>query len=110
MKIMNQPDIDCGPLPKFDETSLDDTREAFLNATVVELAQPWLPEPDETFQPATVGIGWQKEALLVLAELDDEYIFSRATELNQKTWELGDAFEIFLRPVQQSAYLEFHVT
>jgi hypothetical protein len=48
--------------------------------------------------------------LLVFAELEDQDIFTRVTGLNQRFWELGDTFEIFLRPVGQQVYVEFHVS
>jgi hypothetical protein len=47
---------------------------------------------------------------LVFAELTDIDIHSAATALNQRMWELGDTFEMFLRPAGQEAYVEFHVT
>ena len=102
--------VNCNFLPPFDKTSLAEVRLAFRQSSVIELGQSWLSKHEGWFRPATVRIGWQNEDLLVLAEMDGNDVFSLATALNQKTWELGDAFEIFLRPVQQSAYLEFHVT
>jgi hypothetical protein len=98
------------PLPEFDPSSLEAAKEAFQAAPAVELDQPWLPAREPGFQPTTVRIGWLDDALLVLAEMQDTDIFSRSTALNQRMWELGDVFEIFVRPAQQSAYLEFHVT
>ena len=48
--------------------------------------------------------------MLLFAELTDHDIFTKATALNQRMWELGDTFEIFLRPAGQAEYVEFHVT
>ena len=45
---------------------------------------------------------------MVFAELTDHHIFSRATGINQRTWGLGDTFEMFLRSDGQSQYSEFH--
>jgi len=39
----------------------------------------------------------------------DADAFTRATDHNQRFWELGDTFEIFLRPPGQAAYVELHV-
>ena len=37
-------------------------------------------------------------------------IGNSATEENARTWELGDAFEIFVQPAPDGPYYEFHVT
>lgn len=42
--------------------------------------------------------------------MDDADIFSRATQANQRLWELGDALEIFLRPGGQEAYSELQIS
>jgi hypothetical protein len=55
-------------------------------------------------------MGWRGDSLLVLAEFSDTDIFTNATKDNERFWELGDTFEIFLRPEGQVAYVEFHVT
>jgi len=47
---------------------------------------------------------------LIFATLTDADIFNGATKLNQRTWELGDVFEIFLRSSALESYVEFHVT
>lgn len=46
---------------------------------------------------------------MVFAELDDDDIYNPVTELNAHAYLHGDVFEIFLRPVGQDAYYEFHV-
>lgn len=93
-----------------DETNLESVRTAFSAAPVLTLGQAWRAQPEPEFRPGTVRVGWRDETLFVFAELTDADIFSRATRLNEYTWELGDAFEIFLKPVEQNAYVEFHVT
>ena len=104
------PNIHCGKLPPFSVTDWESVRQTFRAATPCVLGQAWLPAPEPDFEPAIVRTGWRGSDLLMFAELTDADIFSRATALNQKTWELGDAFEIFLRPVEQTAYAEFHIT
>jgi len=103
------PAIDCKPLPAFDDADLHEVRRAFWTATPIPMQQAWLPAPDPAFTPATVRTGWRGDALLVFAELDDEDIFTAATDHNQAFWELGDTFEIFLRPADQQGYVELHV-
>jgi hypothetical protein len=101
--------IDCTPLPAFESTDLESARRAFDRAAPIALHQAWLAALDPAFTPATVRAGWRDDALLVFAELTDADIFTAATGHNQAFWELGDTFEIFLRPVDQQAYVELHV-
>jgi hypothetical protein len=101
--------IDCGPLAAFDEADLDDVRCAFEHAAPISMRQAWLVKPEPAFAPAVVRTGWRDQSLLVFAELTDTDIFTTATDDNQRFWELGDTFEMFLRPVEQESYVEFHV-
>jgi hypothetical protein len=102
-------DLPCRKLQDFASDKLAAVRDAFANADPCELRQHWLPKPEPDFLPAQAWVGWRGQELLVFAELTDADIFTNATALNQYTWELGDVLEIFLQPVQQEAYLEFHV-
>ena len=65
-------------------------------------------EPD--FAAGVVRTGWRGDTLLVFAELSDADIFTRAHAHNDRFWELGDTFELFLQPGPGPAYVEFHVT
>ena len=104
------PEILCKPLPVFDSTDLESVRLAFQPATSCPLQQAWLQEEETGFAPATVRMGWRGSALLIFAELMDMEIFNGATKLNQRVWELGDVFEIFLRADKKENYVELHVT
>lgn len=104
------PRVTCRPLPAFDPADLAATRAAFAQATPLALGQAWRPAPSPGFAPGTVRTGWRADALLVFAELTDHDIHTAATDHNQRMWELGDTFEIFLRAVTRTAYFEFHVT
>jgi hypothetical protein len=44
-----------------------------------------------------------------LAELDDADIFNPSREFNAPAFKMGDVFEVFLRPIDQEAYYEFHI-
>ena len=107
---ITSPLIECHLLPAFAANDLETVRRAFQKAAPCILRQAWLEKEEADFAPAIVRMGWRGACLLVFAELTDADIFSRATGLNQRTWELGDAFEIFLRPDGQEAYVEFQVT
>jgi len=97
-------------LPDFNSTDLESVRHGFLSATPCPLRQAWQAKPSERFTPAVVRAGWRCNSFLVYAELTDADIFTQATGLNQRMWELGDAFEIFLRPDGEEAYVEFQIT
>lgn len=90
--------------------SLSQAREAFAGAQPLSMSQTWRGSPEPGFRPATVRVGWQDERLLVLAELDDDDIWTAATGHGQRFWELGDTFEIFLAAAGVTKYIECHVT
>jgi hypothetical protein len=100
----------CKTLPEFDSSNLESVMEAFSKAPAIALGQFWLPQAEPDFLGAEVRLGRVAEQLLVLATIPDVDIFTRVTEPNQRTWELGDVFEIFLKPESERSYREFHVT
>lgn len=74
------------------------------------MQQAWLEAPEADFLAAEIRVGWTPTSLLVRADLPDRDIFTQATESNQRMWELGDVFEIFLQAADRSDYVELHVT
>jgi hypothetical protein len=94
----------------FNSTSLESLRIAFAEETPILMQQAWLDDHEPGFLPAIIRTAWDPEALLVFAEIHDEDIHSHATEPNQKTWQLGDVFEMFLQASDRSDYVELHVT
>jgi hypothetical protein len=107
---MPRPVIRCGQLPDFDDADLVAVRTAFAAATPCAMGQEWRAELEPVFAPGEVRMGWRLDELRVFAELTDRDIFSHATGDNQRMWELGDTFEMFLRPSWQNEYFELHVT
>jgi hypothetical protein len=93
----------------FSASDFSDVRRAFAGAAPMSMRQAWLRELEPGFAPAVVRAGWRDETLFVFGELTDADIFTNATDHNQRFWELGDTFEVFLRPVEQAAYVELHV-
>ncbi|MGC1481168.1 MAG: hypothetical protein WA771_11730 [Chthoniobacterales bacterium] len=77
--------------------------------TRLQLGQPWNASPDPTFRPGDVEIRWSPRALHVTATLTDGEIFTEVTSDNQRTWELGDVFEMFILPQGHEEYVELHV-
>ncbi len=103
------PTLDCRPLPAFAAADLEAVRAAFRDATPIVLGQAWLGTTEPDFAPGIVHTGWCADALLVFAELGDADIFTHALRPNERFWELGDTFEMFLQPRAAPAYVEFHV-
>jgi hypothetical protein len=101
--------IDCRPLPHFASKDLASVRAVFSGATPIPLGQAWLPAPEPDFAPGIVRTGWRENSLIVFADLSDTDVFTLAKRHNDRFWELGDTFEIFLQPPGQDAYVELHV-
>jgi hypothetical protein len=104
------PTVLCRTLPAFDPAELETVQSAFQGATPCSFAQTWLDREALNFSPGSVRVGLGKSSLLVFAQMSDTDIFNGATKLNQRTWELGDVFEIFLRGSENGSYVELHVT
>jgi hypothetical protein len=96
-----KPAIRCVSLPDFDANNLDAVRVAFASATSCALGQAWRAEAEPGFAPGQVYAGWRRDSLLLFAELTDHDIFTSVTVPNQRMWEMGDTFEIFLRPANR---------
>ena len=74
------------------------------------LRQAWRAAPEAGLLATRVAVTFRGGALHVQAELDDDDVFNTATAHNQRTWELGDVFEIFARRADEPGYVEAHVT
>ena len=103
------PEIVCGELPAFDESNLASVQRAFQAVKPCEMRQTWQSEVSPGFAPASVRVGHRDDCLLVLAELTDQDVFTHASSANQRLWELGDVFEIYLRPADQTAYFQMDI-
>jgi hypothetical protein len=103
------PTIDCQPLPVFEPDDLANVRAAFAGATPISLGQAWLAVPEPDFAPGIVRTGWREQSLLVFADLSDDNVFTLAKRHNDRFWELGDTFEMFLQPPGRQDYAELHV-
>jgi len=104
------PHIDCLPLAQFAGGDVHTMRAAFQGATPIPLRQSWRTAHEDDFSPGLVRTGWRNDSLLVFAELSDADIFTKAQQHNDRFWELGDTFEIFLQPSTEQPYVELHVT
>lgn len=100
-------------VPCIEHAALDnwnDRLATFASAPSWELHQAWHDKPEELFRPAFVRVAWRRDALLLLADLDDDLIVDAREPFNTMAFINNDTWEIFLRPSGQSSYFEFHIT
>jgi len=108
---MNKPaTISCPAIFDKDLPQAEAMPENLALSAPVLMQQGWLDAPEPDFLPAEIRVGWTPARLIVLADIPDRDIFTEATGPNQRTWQLGDVFEIFLKPEDRSDYVELHVT
>jgi hypothetical protein len=75
---------------------------------VLTLYQAWKGKDSKA--GGTARFAWNGHDLMVEGIFPDEDIFNSATAFNQEAYLLGDVFEVFIKPVGQAAYFEFHFT
>ena len=110
MTINAPANISCPGIPEKELPQGDAIPDSLALSAPVLMQQGWLDSPEADFLPAEIRVGWTPSRLVVLAEIPDRDIFTLVTGPNQKTWQLGDVFEIFLKPEDRSDYVELHVT
>jgi hypothetical protein len=96
-------------LPSLENWGWDKLGAALVAAPTLHLGQAWRPAPERTLRPGVVRLGWHEATIVVVASLEDETVFTRATADNQRLWEFGDVFEMFFRNAGREDYLELHV-
>jgi hypothetical protein len=102
--------ISCPAILEKDLPQAEAMPENLALSAPVLMQQGWLDAPEPDFLPAEIRVGWTPSRLIVFAEIPDRDIFTQATGPNQKMWELGDVFEMFLKPEDRTDYVELHVT
>ena len=98
------------PVRSGKEQEWGEIRENFAGSKLLEMGQSWLPEKEPGLRQGEVRAGICGDALAIYAELSDDDIYNDSVSLNEKTWETGDAFEMFLKSEALPEYYEFHVT
>jgi hypothetical protein len=73
------------------------------------MQQAWRETPDAEFEPGYVELHADDDSLLIVAILRDRDIYNDAIGFNEKTWQTGDVFEIFIQ-TDADTYYEFHIT
>jgi hypothetical protein len=74
------------------------------------LDQCWRDAREPTFTPGWARVRWQPDGLAISGVFVSRRAANRARRLNDRTWELGDIFEFFLRAEGCARYIELHVT
>jgi len=104
-----RPQLSCSPLGEFVPGDWQSVEAAFAKSPEISLGQSWRKKQQDRFRPAVVRTGSRDDTLWVYAEIHDLDSFNPETRFNEPFFMVGDAFEIFLRPLGQAAYFEFHV-
>lgn len=104
------PCLQCRRIVLAEEAGWDKIEQAFTGADACSFRQGWLARQEAGLRPTSVRVAWDGTDLLVLAALADDDPFNPITVYNEPSYEHGDVFEVFLRPVDQDPYYEFHVT
>lgn len=104
------PELVCRRLALPDLESWEANAAALQDAQACPLDQTWRWMIQRRFLPARVRTGWIPGSLLVYAEMEDVDVFNPVTGFNRFAFKHGDVFEIFLRPREQAAYYEIHIT
>jgi len=100
----------CLPLPKFDVNNWEEVTRIFNDMPVCYYEQAWLQTRQPRCLAARTHVGYDARQFWMFSVFEDIDIFNMSVELNQHVYKLGDAFEIFLRPLSGEEYIEFHVT
>lgn len=103
------PRLECHPMSPIDSQALESVSAAFQSRTSCVLGQAWQSELCPAFSPASVQVAYAGRVLLVYAVLRDVDIHTNASGANQRLWELGDVFEIFLGEEAEEGYVELQV-
>ena len=102
------PLLRCPPLPELEPTP-ERAAAAFAGSEACPLRQAWRPTPEAGLRPGAVLVGRRNDTLWAFADLEDADAFSPATRLNERLWELGDTWELFLEAPGAGCYVELHV-
>lgn len=102
--------IPVTPLPPPGAPDWESLRRRFRRHVALELGQPWRAKPEPLFAAGQVRVAIDGMSLAVFATLRDRDVFNPVTHFGMPAFPHGDTFEMFLQPVGQAAYYEFHVT
>ncbi|CAM3059242.1 hypothetical protein [Rariglobus hedericola] len=114
MSLVRTGEAECLMIPAVQGFALGDweatARVMKAGGAGLDFAQSWFPQLEADFKPGRVWLGIQGDDLVAYAVLEDDQPSNRATQLNDATWIMGDALELFFHAEGRPAYYEFHVT
>lgn len=90
------------PVPK-------STSGRITNGAPFSLGQPWAASLEKNFRTTNVRLSWSPDALKIHAKLEDNEVVTSAKRDNDRLWELGDVFEIFVKMDGRNDYAELHI-
>ena len=110
--LLGSPSTMANEIPRLDRTpgTPDEWLVALQGHPALALRQSWRVEPEPGLSPGQVWVVQDATRLHVFARLEDRDIFSGATTYNQRLFELGDVFEVFLQPKDSLPYWEIHAS
>jgi len=109
MSLCLSPSIVLTPLKIHPGDDLASLRLAFGECPPIPMGRNF-PGGDPKEAPSgEVRAGWMDRSICILADLQGENISTRATQLNDLLWLVGESFEIFLKFEEGDRYLEFHI-
>ncbi len=98
------------PLPPLGGPGWEALRRRFRGRPALALGQAWRNAPEALFAAGQVKMALDGMSLAVLAAFRDRDVFNPVAHFGVPAFPHGDTFEIFLQPVGQAAYFEFHIT
>lgn len=109
---MPAPRMRCRKAIDFDLDDAVARHNAFRNAEYAHFQQGWRHASETAFRPAKAAAVWTSNAIAVHADLSDDDIFNDVptSDFNRMAIGFGDVFEIFLKPLEQDSYFEFHIS
>jgi hypothetical protein len=113
MNVVSTGSAVCLGVPVVPDFALGDweaTERAMKGGARLEFRQAWEAQANPDFQPGTVWLGVQGDALTVYGVFRDDQPANRAKTWNEPTWMTGDVWEFFFQAEGRPGYYEFHVT
>ena len=91
-------------------TPLDEIPKKLKKSPSLDFHQHWLSKREPHFCPGSIVLGSDSQYLVGHVILTDHFIKNSAKQRGDRTWEMGDVFEIFIKRADQKKYWEFHIT
>ncbi len=101
--------IACRRIRIVQDLTFADPAAMLSDAEAIPMGCAWGDAGRDHNLGAWVRTGWEDGHLWVYAVMDDACIYNPVTSFNEPSFQLGDVFEMFIRPDGQDVYYELHV-